>query len=120
MTKIESIKRHKEKQVELCNEFIDFLRAEMFIETTDKVGNFSLKMPLFYKRLSENTFLAFNIPTFDKLKKYDFHADFWKVTAVSEKQFLEYKLESKCLKDIRLSFKLERDLDLYKNELLNF
>ena len=120
MTKAEIIKNQKEKQVELCNEFITFVKNEGFIETIDKVGNFSTKMPLFYKKLSENVFLAFNIPTFDNLKKYDFHADFWKITVKSEKDFLNSKLEDKNLKDIRLSFKLDRDLDLYKQELTKY
>lgn len=117
MTKAEILKKGKEKQVELCNEFITFVKTEGFVETTDKVGNFSTKMPVFYKKVSENVFLVFNIPTFDNIKKNGFCADFWKVIAKSESEFLNSKLENKNLIDIRLGFILERDLSLYKHEL---
>ena len=117
MTKAEILKNQKEKQVELCNEFIAFVKNEGFNETIDKVGNFSTKMPLFYKKVSENVFLAFNIPTFGNIKKYGFCADFWKVIAKSESEFLISKLENKNLIDLRLGFTLERDLNLYKHEL---
>lgn len=120
MTKTEILKLHKEKQIELCDEFIVFVKNEGFIETVDKIGNFSMKMPLFYRKLSDNVFLAFNIPTFDNLKKYDFHVDFWKIIANSEKDFLDSKIEDKNLTDLRLSFKLERDLDLYKEEISKY
>ncbi|MCL9807171.1 hypothetical protein NAT51_16680 [Flavobacterium amniphilum] len=120
MTKTEILKLHKEKQIELCDKFIAFVKNEGFIETVDKIGNFSIKMPLFYRKLSDNVFLAFNIPTFDNLKKYDFHADFWKIIANSEKDFLDSKIEDKKLIDLRLSFKLERDLDLYKEEISKY
>lgn len=117
MTKSEILKNLKEKQVDLCNEFITFVRNEDFIETVDKVGNFSTEMPLFYKKVSENVFLAFNIQTFNNIKKYGFCADFWKVLAKSESEFLISKLENENLIDLRLGFTLERDLNLYKNEL---
>ena len=120
MTKAEILKNQKEKQVELCNEFIAFIKNEEFIETIDNVGNFATKMPLFYKRVSENVFLTFNIPTFSNIKKYGFHADFWKVNAKSEEDFLNSKLENKDLIDLRLSFNIERDLDLYKKTLSDF
>ena len=120
MTKAEIIKNQKEKQVELCNEFINFVKNEGFIETIDKVGNFSTKMPLFYKKVSESVFLAFNIPTFGNIKKYSFCADFWKVIAKSESEFLNLKLENKNLLDLRLGFNIERDLDIYKAELSKY
>ncbi|OOB83654.1 hypothetical protein BZL53_00775 [Flavobacterium columnare] len=120
MTKAEILKNQKKKQVELCNEFITFVKNEGFIETVDKIGNFSTKMPLFYKKVSESIFLAFNIPTFDNIKKYNFCADFWKVIAKSENEFLNLKLENKNLIDLRLSFSIERDIDLYKAELTKY
>ena len=120
MTKVEILKNQKEKQVELCNEFITFFKNEGFIETVDKVGNFAIKMPLFYKRVSESVFLAFNIPTFSNIKKYGFHSDFWKVIAKSEEIFLNLKLENKDLIDLKLSFNIERDLELYKKTLSDY
>lgn len=117
MTKAAILKNHKEKQIELCNEFIAFVKNEGFTEAVDKVGNFSTKMPLFYKKVSENIYLAFHIPTYGNIKKYDFCADFWKVIAKSESDFLTSKLENKNLIDLRLGFSLERDLNLYKQEL---
>ena len=68
-------KKNKEKQIELCEKFSDFLKKEGFIETTDRIGNFALKMPLFYKKTSENSSLAFNFPNFNNEKKYGFTAD---------------------------------------------
>lgn len=120
MTKAEILRNQKEKEVELCNEFISFIKNEGFIETIDKVGSFAVKMPLFYKRVSETVFLAFNIPTYGDIKKYGFHADFWKINANSEENFLNSKLENKDLKDLRLSFNIERDLELYKNTLSKY
>lgn len=120
MTKAEIIKREKEKQVELYNEFITFTKTEGFIETIDKVGNFSSKKPVFYKKVSEKNFLVFNIPTFGNIKKYGFCSDFWKVIAKSESEFLNSRLENKNLIDLRLGFTLERDLSLYKYELSKY
>ena len=120
MTKAEILKNQKEKQVEICNEFITFVKNEGFIETVDKVGNFSTKMPLFYKKISENVFLAFTIPTFGNIKKYGFCADFWKVVAKCESEFLNLKLEKKNLLDLRLGFNLERDLKIYEEELSKY
>ena len=120
MTKAEILKNQKEKQVELCNEFIAFVKNEGFIETIDKVGNFSTKMPLFYKKVSENVFLAFNIPTFGNIKKYDFCADFWKVVAKSKSEFLNLKLENTNLLYLRLGFNLERDLKIYEEEISKY
>lgn len=113
-------KREKEKQQELCDIFISFVRNEGFIEKVDKVRNFAPNMPLFYKRVSEEVFLVFNIPTFGNIKKFGFVADFWKVFAKSESDFLNAKMEDKKIIGLRLSFNLEDDLNLYKDELLKY
>ena len=113
-------KREKEKQQERCNYFINFIKNEGFKEKLDDAGNFAKNMPLFYKRVSENTFLVFNIPTFDNIKRDNFHADFWKVTASSEIEFLNAKLKDDKCETVRLSFDLEKDIELYKNELLKY
>ena len=77
-------------------------------------------MPVFYKKVSEDIFLVFNIPTYSNIKKYGFHADFWKVIAKSDSEFLASKIEDKNLTDLRLSFHLERDLSLFKEEFLRY
>ena len=120
MTKVEILKREKEKQQERCDKFLNFIRNTDFIETTDKVGNFGLNLPLFYKKVSENTFLAFSIPTFKNVKKYGFHADFWKIIAESENEFLINRVESRNLIDLRLSFDLESDIEIFETELSKY
>lgn len=120
MTKAEILKNQKEKQIELYNEFIIFVKNEGFIETTNKIGNFSTGITHFYKKVSENIFLIFNIPTFGNLKKNGFCVDFWKATAKSENDFLNLKFENKNLIDLRLGFDLERDLNFYKEVLSNY
>jgi hypothetical protein len=120
MTKAEILKRMKEKQAELYNEFIDFTKNEGFIETIDKVGNFPSKTHVFFKKISENHYLVFNIPPFGNIKKYGFCADLWKVIAKSESEFINSKLENKNLIDLRLGFNLERDLNLYNETLSNY
>lgn len=120
MTKAEILKIERQKQQDRCDRFISFIKNEGFIETVDKVGSFASKMPVFYKKVSEDIFLVFNIPTYSNIKKYGFHADFWKVIAKSDSEFLASKIEDKNLIDLRLSFDLERDLNLFKEELTKY
>ena len=119
MNKLDRIKKLRNKEIELYNEFMKFIKNEKFIETKDKFGFFGpTKSPVFYKKVSENIYLVFNIPWFTKFNKHRFEADFWKVIAPSEKEFLNLKIEDKNLFDLKFSFNLEKDLNFYKEEIL--
>lgn len=121
MTKAEILRRQKEKDKkeaqEKYDDFIIFMEKEGFIETIDKVGNYAQKMPMFYKMMSEEIYLVFNIPTFGNIKKYGFHADFWKVFVKSRNELLEDIIIEKNKVFILPSFDMERDLEVYRNEL---
>ncbi len=120
MTKAELLRRQKEKDQkdaqEKYGDFIIFMENEGFIETIDKVGNFAEKMPMFYRKISEEIYLVFNLPTFSNIKKYGFHADFWKVFVKSRNELLTEMLGDKNKIFLMASFDLERDSDLYKSE----
>ncbi len=120
MKKTEIIKRNKEKQIEYYNEFIEFVKHEGFIETIGQTGCFSENVPVFYKKVSENIFLAFNIPFYKKIKDLGFCADFWRINAKSENEFIKSKVKSENLIDLRLGFSLERDFDFYNEELSKY
>ena len=120
MRKTEIRKIEYEIQKKLCNEFISFMKNIGFNETKDNQRNFYAEMPVFYKKVSENIFLVFNIPTFDNIKQCGFHADFWRVIANSEVDFLNSKIDDKNLIDLRLSFNIDRDLSLYLKELSKY
>jgi hypothetical protein len=119
MNKLERIKKLRTKEIDLYNEFMKFIKNEQFIETKDKFGFFGpTKSLIFYKKVSEKVYFLFNIPWFTTFNKHKFEVDFWKVIAQSEKEFLDLKIESKNLFDLKFSFNLEKDLNFYKEELL--
>ncbi len=99
-------------------EMYTFLKNNNFKEDVDKIGNFSLEKPIFYKRLTGNTFLIFTRPFFTK-KNNDQTFDFYKVKVRKEKSFLKEKLDSYSLVNLRLGFNLERDIDLYNKVIDN-
>lgn len=94
------------------HEMCQFLKEKGFTETVDKVGNFSKDKPLFYKKLKNENYIAFNQP-FSPKKGNSCTFDFWRVKAQSEKEFLKQKLDERLLFDIRLGFDLREDIELY-------
>ena len=96
--------------------FVEFAEAEKFNKKIDKVGNFAKDMPIYYRRISENKFLAFNIPFYGKVKNASFQIDFWEITALSENEFLKNKLLDENLKSVLLGFDLQEDIELYKSQ----
>lgn len=121
MTKAEMLKQYKEKfqreAQEKYSEFIIFMESDGFIENIDTIGNFALKQPMFYKKLSEEIYLVFNLPVFYLIKTQGFHADFWKVYAKSETELLKKLIPENNKIFLMPSFDLKRDSELYKQEL---
>lgn len=95
------------------DEMIRFLNSECFIETTGKGGNFKMNCPLFYKKGKVDKFLIFNNPFYDG-KNNSPTFDFWKITAHSEKEFLQDKMEN--IIQIKLEFDLKQDIELFERE----
>lgn len=91
-------------------EMLAFLKNENFVKTTDNIGNFNKDCPLFYKRISENKYVIFNMP-FCKSKSKQATFDFWKINSRTEKDFLLKKTEK--IVTIKLGFNLPKDLELY-------
>jgi len=120
MTKAEMLKQYKEKfqreAQEKYSEFIIFMKSDGFIETIDTIGNFALKQPMFYKKISEEIYLVFNLPVFYLIKTQGFHADFWKVYAKSETELLKKLIPENNKIFLMPSFDLKRDSELYKQE----
>jgi len=116
MNKGQILEKIKLREEGKNNSFKEFAQAEKFNEATDKVGNFAKDMPIFYKQVTANKFLAFNIPFYGKSKNASFQTDFWEITALSEKEFLNNKLLEENLKTIMLGFDLEQDIELYKSQ----
>lgn len=120
MTKAEILKQYKEKfkreAQEKYSEFIIFMESDGFIETIDTIGNFALKQPMFYKKISEEIYLVFNLPVFNLIKTQGFHADFWKVYAKSETELLKKLIPENKKLFLMPSFDLKRDSELYKQE----
>jgi len=116
MKKSDFDKKYREEQEYRKSKFYIMMKNEGFIETVDKTNNFSKGEPLFYKRISESEFLAFNISYYEKLNNAFFQSDFWKIYVSSEDDFLNKKLEKNQYKDIILGFRIERDMDLFNQE----
>jgi hypothetical protein len=116
MNKREILEKIRSREEDKKKSFVEFAHAEKFNEGVDKVGNFSKDMPVYYRQISENKFLAFNIPFYGKEKNASFQTDFWEITALSENEFLNNKLLDENLKTVLLGFDLEEDIELYKSQ----
>lgn len=116
MRKNEMLEKIRLREENKKKSFIEFANSEKFIEGVDKVGNFAKDMPVYYRQISENKFLAFNIPFHGKVKNASFQTDFWEITALSENEFLNNKLLDENLKTVLLGFDLEEDIELYKSQ----
>jgi hypothetical protein len=116
MNKNEVLEKIRLREEEKKNFFIEFVQAEKFNEEIDKVGNFAKNMPIYYRQVSENKFLVFNIPFYGKVKNASFYTDFWEITALSEKEFLNHKLLNENLKNVLVGFDLRKDIELYKSQ----
>lgn len=110
---LEKIRLREEDKMKL---FVEFAETEKFNKEIDKVGNLAKDTPIYYRRISENKFLAFNIPYYGKVKNASFQTDFWEITALSENEFLKNKLLGKNLKTVLLGFDLQEDIELYKSQ----
>ena len=120
MRKSDVIKELREKRQKHCDDFFYFMKNEKFTQAVSENSGFGKNIPVFYKKVSDSIFLAFSIPTFKKIKEHGFHADFWKIIATSENEFLKYRIADEKLIYLRLSFDIIEDLDLYKNEILKY
>lgn len=120
MKKAELLKIQAKKQIDNYNKFLSFMKSENFIETNTNVGGFASKMPIFYKKVSEGIYLVFNIPYYTHNNKSSFQTDFWRISAKTESEFLKQKIEDENLIDLRLGFDLERDLKMFKEELIKY
>ncbi len=116
MNKREILAKIKLREEKKKKSFIEFTQAEKFNENIDKVGNFAKNMPIYFRQVSENKFLIFNIPFYEKVKNASFQTDFWEVTALSENEFLNEKLLDENLKTVLLGFDLEKDIELYESQ----
>jgi hypothetical protein len=114
MNKREILQNLKLREQEKEAKFMEFMKTEGFTQTIDKTNNFQTNMPLFYRKVSENQFLVFNIPFFNKVKEAHFEIDFWKITAKSEEEFLTFKVLDENLITLLLGFEMEKHLGLYK------
>lgn len=116
MNKKEILEKIRLREENKKKSFVEFAEAEKFNEEIDKVGNFAKDMPIYYRRISENKFLAFNIPFYGKVKNASFQTDFWEITALSENEFLKNKLLDENRKTVLLGFDLQEDIELYKSQ----
>ena len=116
MNKKEIFERIRLREEKKKESFIEFVEAEKFNEGKDIIGNFAKDMPLYYKQISENKFLAFYIPFYGKVKNASFQTDFLEITALSENEFLNHKILDQNLKTVLLGFDLEEDIELYKSQ----
>jgi hypothetical protein len=73
-------------------------------------------MPIYFRQISENKFLVFNVPFYGKVKNASFQTDFWEVTALSENEFINERLLDENLKTVLLGFDLEEDIELYNSQ----
>ncbi len=89
-----------------------FLKDNNFEEKIDKVGSFCTEKPIFYKRLTPESFLIFTRP-FVTPKNNDDTFDFYRVMVKKEKFFLKEKIEAYLLENLRLGFDLDVDLEFY-------
>ena len=113
MKNVEYYKKYREEQESRKAKFYLLMKNEGFVETIDLTNNFAKNEPLFYKKISDNKFIVFNIPYYGKLKNAFFQADFWKVYVSNEGEFLNKKLKNSDYKDVMLGFTIERDIELY-------
>ena len=116
MNKKEILEKIRLREENKKKSFVEFAKDENFNEEIDKVGNFAKDMPIYYRRISENKFLAFNIPFYGKVKNVSFQTDFREITALSEKELLKNKLLDENLKTVMLGFDLQEDIELYKSQ----
>lgn len=85
--------------------FKRFMQIEGFTETTSKSGSFRLGTPIFYKRISIDTFLVFNIPYMGVQKS--FYADLWLFNTSSQKNSVLKEADETNMLDIRLGLSLK-------------
>jgi hypothetical protein len=116
MNKREILAKIKLREEKKRKSFIEFAQAEKFNENIDKVGNFAKNMPIYFRQISENKFLVFNVPFYGKVKNASFQTDFWEVTALSENEFINERLLDENLKTVLLGFDLEEDIELYNSQ----
>ncbi len=117
MTDKELLHNIKVRQEAKRQFFLEFTQAENFVEAVDMVGNFIKDVPVFYKKITENKFLVFTIPLYDKAEDAPFLTDFYEVTAASEEDFLHHKLTEEHLKSVLSGFDLEDDLAVYNEQV---
>ena len=96
------------------NAFYQFVLEEGFTETIDKIGNFSKNKPLFYKKIAQNKFFAFNIPYYGKILNVPFQTNFWLIKAFEINEILENRIQHMNLETIVLGFNLELDLEEFR------
>jgi hypothetical protein len=119
MTKKEILAKIKTGDKDKEAEFKIFMLSQGFKEGISKSGNFGSGSPVYYKKVADETFLAFNIPYYGKTKNASFYSDFWTIKASSEKDFLVKGVNDANLIEIRLGFTMEH-IDIYLNKLKSY
>ncbi|UBB89536.1 hypothetical protein J4771_11855 [Candidatus Kaistella beijingensis] len=97
---------------------LNFLRAEGFKRTVDKIGTYCTNYDLYYKKISDSNYLILNHfgKEYKSIDKEGF--DFWIASYQSEK--LIGKTSPSNFSDIRLGFNFERDKNLMLERLNSF
>jgi|TARA_B110000967_G_scaffold181779_1_gene199233 hypothetical protein len=99
-------------------EMTEFIAEEKFIETNQLFGIFFSKNDkVFYKQMSENLFLLLNYQNWNSDKNQPTY-NLYKVNAKNNTEL--YKKRNNEIMNIILSFDLNRDLELYKAEIIGF
>ena len=94
------------------NSILDKLNEWNFSKSIDKKSSICINAPLYYKKIDNNKFLVFSHYNAESKKSID-GFDCWLANFKNEKQI--GVSSPRELKDIRLSFNLERDYELIKD-----
>lgn len=93
-----------------------FLSNNLFIGTIDEMGNFGRKgHPIFYKEITKSQYLVFQYVNAD-YKDHQAIFDLLFLKAKTKNDFLKKRFED--TRTIISGFCLDRDMELYKNEIL--
>ncbi|WP_298152224.1 hypothetical protein [Flavobacterium sp.] len=111
MTKKETLNNLKEIEEERIYQFTKFMRNEGYVETTDKMGNFKVDSPIYFKKVNE-VFFVFNIAF--QTKKKSSLPDFLIVIASSENEFTKKKVNQNNVREVIAGFQIDKHYDEYR------
>lgn len=111
MQKKETLSNLKEIEEERVYQFTKFMRNEGYVETIDKMGNFKVDSPIYFKKVNE-VFFVFNI-AFHTKKKSSL-PDFLIVIASSENEFTKTKVNQNNVREVIAGFRFDKHFDEYR------